>query len=1218
MEPNGVNGYVFISYSRRDTPFVKRLQADLKSRGIDYWIDRDGIRPGNANWERSIRDAIRSARAMIFVASPNFHGSDVIHGELGLAKSLGRVIYPIWAEGASWEDCVPIRMISAQYVDMRGGYYETGLVDLLAALGGDVEQVNLGYVEAPPAAPPVDMPTRNPYKGLRAFTEADTGDYFGRGKLVNTLAEMVSIRSAEDDNRLIAVIGPSGSGKSSVVMAGLLPKLKSGALPGSDRWIYLPPLLPEGDPIMGLMFALKAALPPSRRQEELRQELMAEDGLGLHRLATQLRRNPDDRVVVFIDQFEEVFTLVEDETLRNQFIHLLSMAATEPDSPVLVLLTLRADFYDRPMNYPLLGKLIESNNKSVLPMTLAELLEAISEPASLPDVRLMFEGELVVEIAFDLLDSREPGNKGTSLAGALPLLQFTLERLYLEREAHRLTTEAYTRMGGVMGAIGKHAEEVFATLDEAAQKTFPRVFYRLVNIDEHGTPTRRRSERTEATAGDAAAENLVTALVENRLLIADTGDVIEVAHEALLRSWERLARWIDATAEDIYWLQKVQAAAQEWDRMGRLDRQLWDYEDLYPVYAAIERLEVRLEPLVREFIHPQMDRLLDEFKTAPEYRQLSIVDRFDEIGEDAASALVVALAFAKGDEVRDRIDATLWKMPDAASRELIAVLGKKETNLRRAAADAVARLGIARAILALISNLRDASLNQKLPELKALAALADPAAIPALIASLKAERWEERRTAAEALGAIGVQDDIAVGALMKLLNDTRMEVRQAALISLGQIGTPKNAKQLIDKMRDNTLTPTDRQALVGALGRLSEVRTPVPLEEASRNRLKMMLMEASSAPEDEVRQAVAEAFGKLKDPTVIAQLSFMLRDTNAQVRETVAQTMGILGHSHGIRPLLDTLADKSPLVRCAAIRALQTFSDRGHVRQNLRRILFNDTDSRVRAEAASVLAAAGDSNSTDALMRRLKDKMVIVQHAVIEALGVLKAPGATDPLLNIVRTKKIWHLRYAAARSLGKIGITRARDGLIALSSEKDADAAFVSSVALTAFDYQDEATLKCLAEGLADPRPEVRAAAAEALGVLQHHPALSALMALLHDQDGEVRRAAAHALAEIGDTSVVKDLQALHDHPFQGVRQAAQIVLTTLEKLPAPVSPPREDQSAPSPNGAPAPQMDARDKTLPLRDMLPKTLIPPRPSVLSPSPSQSTSSAPDKPVSPE
>lgn len=1238
------NGYVFISYSRRDTLFVNRLRDDLEKRGIEYWIDRSGIRPGNVNWERTIRDAIREASAMIFVASPHFHGSDVIPGELALAKNLGRPIYPIWAEGAAWVECVPFDMISAQYVDMREGYYTTGLDDLLAALSGGEQQGGLAIVEMLRSAPPVGLQSRNPYKGLLPFTEADTHDYFGRTRLVNTLIEMISTRLptgiGEDDNRLIAVIGPSGSGKSSVVMAGLIPRLKAGALPGSDHWIYLPPLLPEGDPMMGLMIALKAVM-PSRRQDDLRQELNAPDGLGLYRLATQLRRNLDDRVVVFIDQFEEIFTLVDNEELREQFINQLVIAATEPDSPVIVLLTLRADFYDRPMNYPHLGKLIQHNNQSVLPMSLAELLEAIGEPARLPDVQLMFEGELVVEIAFDLLDSREPANKGTSLAGALPLLQFTLDRLYVQRQAYRLTVEAYTDMGGVTGAIGKHAEEVFTALDEAAQKSFARVFYRLVNINEHGTPTRRRGIRADVTMGEGAAERLVTALIDKRLLIADKGDVVEVAHEALLHKWERLDQWIKNTAEDIRSLQKVQAAAQEWVRMGRPDRQLWDYEDLHPVYAAIESLDIEITPVVREFIHPQTERLLEELKTAPEYRQLSIIDRFNEIvndaafrqdvaaRRDAAAALVAALAFAKGEGVRDGIDTILWKMPDDAARELIAVLGGRENNLRRAAADAVARLGVVVAIPALVNNLRDNTLTYKLPELKALTALADSAAIPALIQSLRAERWEERRQAAEGLGAIGIPDEVAVNALSRLVSDPRQEVRQAALHALGLIGTPQIVRQLIDLLRDPqrdanrepNLTAADYQALILTLGALSENRGRVVLDDVVRGRFKSVLIELSSATEDEIRYAVAEAFGKLKETSVIAQLSFMLRDDNTQVREAVAHTMGVIGHPHGMRPLLNTLSDKSPQVRGAAIRALNTFSGRTDVRQQLRRILSHDVDARVRSAAASVLAEAGDSNSADVLMRRLRDKTVMVQETAIEALGTLNATAAIDPLIDIVKNKRVWQLRHTAAQALAKLNHSRAREALIEIAAKHDIDAAFVAAVALTLFPYQSKRTLETLMEGLDDPRPEVRAAAAGALGNLKHQPAVLLMMARIGDQDGRVRSAAAHALGQIADPSVIVTLEGLTAHPFSGVRGAAQKALDVLATItitmPAesPKTPPEAPPvSSPSPsasNGETDAPKDPRDKTLPLRDMLPKTLIPPRPPVLSPKP-------PDKPSTPD
>jgi HEAT repeat protein len=723
---------------------------------------------------------------------------------------------------------------------------------------------------------------------------------------------------------------------------------------------------------------------------------------------------------------------------------------------------------------------------------------------------------------------------------------------------------AYAAMGRVTGAIGQHAEDVFVGLDEAAQKCFARVFYRLVNIDDQGTPTRRRCPRADATDGDPAAERLVSALIENRLLIAERDNIIEVAHEALLRSWGRLATWIETTADDIWWLQKVGAAAAEWERAERPERLLWDYEDLHLVYGAIERLGVAVEPLVAEFIRPQTDRLLAEFRTAPEYRQLSILDRLAEIGADAAGALVAGLAAAKGEAVRAGIDAILWTMPEAAARELIAVLGRRETNLRRAAADAAGRLGVVSTVPALVENLRDPALNNKQPELKALALLADaataPQVVPALIAMLRAERWEERALAADSLGALGALDGAgdlpalaAAGqALSKLVYDARGEVRQAAIRALGRVGAPTVVGLLLARLRDaqpNPQTAADREALIGALAAMGEVNGRNLLDESTRFRVRNALIEAASAPEDAVRAAAAEAFGKLRDNGVIAQLSFMLRDPeSARVRETAASTIGALEHTHGVRPLLNTLTDASPLVRTAAVRALGAFKGRDDIRAPLRALLFNDADARPRAEAALVLGAARDSNATDALTRALADKNITVQIAAIEALGMLKSVGATDSLVRIIKNKKVWGLRQAAATAIARIGTHQGRGSLVELAAGRDFDAALASAVALTILGHADESTIKALSEGLADPRPEVRRVAAEAFGALKHRPAAEDVLKLLRDPDADVRAAASEALGQIAELGVIPALRDLVGSPLLGVSRAASRALATLE----------------------------------------------------------------------
>src|SRR5262245_37887934 len=212
---------VFISYSRADRDFVTHLIADLQKGGIDVWIDRQGLRPGMPNWEHALREAIHASDAVLLVASPHSFQSQYVQGELSIAKDSGRPIYPVWAVGERWSDCVPMDLIKTQYVDMRADHYSAGVVEIVAALNGagiaSVQDVL--KQEAPPLPP--DFVPRNPYKGLRPFRQDDRGDFFGREALVKELLAALE-QAGTKNERLLAVVGPSGSGKSSVVMAGLL------------------------------------------------------------------------------------------------------------------------------------------------------------------------------------------------------------------------------------------------------------------------------------------------------------------------------------------------------------------------------------------------------------------------------------------------------------------------------------------------------------------------------------------------------------------------------------------------------------------------------------------------------------------------------------------------------------------------------------------------------------------------------------------------------------------------------------------------------------------------------------------------------------------------------------------------------------------------------------------------------------------------------------
>jgi formylglycine-generating enzyme required for sulfatase activity len=596
----GLDTPLFISYSRKDFAFVNRLRDDLKAHGIPYWIDQEGLSPGTPNWERAIKDAIRTGSAVLWIVTPASNDSEYVYSELAIAEMYKRHIYPVWADGDNWVDCVPMGKHRIQNVDMRGSSYAAGLEQLLAALG----KADSEYIVPPEETPEAPPEPRNPYKGLNAFTEDDVQDFFGREALVASLAERLQKQLAEDKARFLAVLGPSGAGKSSVVMAGLLPALKNkNAIPGSDGWRYMPTITPGAHPMEKLAGAF-ATLTSSADPTTVLTKLYT---LGIEYLNIVFDMLPAGRVVLYIDQFEELFTLAKDDGERQAFISLLSGAATEPNGKLIVLLSMRADFLDYPLNYPQLGPLFNAYNELVQPMSIPELRAAIQKPAQ--QSGLTFDDGLVADIVFALR------GQDKALAGALPLLQFTLERLYEERDSSTLTRDAYERMGEVSGAIGTRSEAVYQSLPEAAQDTLGQVFLPLVNIDEEtGEPTRRRAPLADVVA-DPDAKTLVDAFVDNGLLQRGReGErrYLEVTHEALLRSWYTLVTWIAEVRGDLHTLRELRKAATMWEANNHSRDFLWLGDRGQEAQAMIARLNPDLNETERAFARPEAEHLLDE------------------------------------------------------------------------------------------------------------------------------------------------------------------------------------------------------------------------------------------------------------------------------------------------------------------------------------------------------------------------------------------------------------------------------------------------------------------------------------------------------------------------------------------------------------------------------------------------------------------------------
>src|ERR671910_569826 len=402
-------------------------------------------------------------------------------------------------------------------------------------------------------AAPRRIEERNPYKGLRPFTEADARDFFGRGELTRRL--VTRLGEAGPGSRFLAVVGPSGSGKSSVVRAGLVPATRDGAL-GDPEDPFVAEMFPGEHPMDELEAALLriAVRPVSRLRERLYS-----GSRGLLE-AVDLVAPGEAEVVVVVDQFEEAFTLTTDERERELFLESLRVAAADSESRLRVVVTLRADFYDRPLVYPRFGELLAERTEAVPPLIPDELERAIRGPAERVGVRP--EPGLVAELIADV--AHQPG--------ALPLLQYALTELFERRDDDRLSLAAFQDVGGVTGALTARAEQIYEATDPTGQRATKQVFLRLVTLGEGRQDTRRRVTRSELDALEVEREAIDLVLDtfgRHRLLTFDREPstrepTVEIAHEALLSAWERLRMWIDDAREDLRQERGLARAAAEW------------------------------------------------------------------------------------------------------------------------------------------------------------------------------------------------------------------------------------------------------------------------------------------------------------------------------------------------------------------------------------------------------------------------------------------------------------------------------------------------------------------------------------------------------------------------------------------------------------------------------------------------------------------------------
>ena len=460
-----------------------------------------------------------------------------------------------------------------------------------------------------------------PYLGLDAFREDHRAVFFGRARLIGELIDKLQTV------RLLAVVGSSGSGKSSVVHAGLMPALRAGALPGSEAWSYFPSMVPGSNPLANL-----ARLPPPAAAVQIQHEVAryVQDADHLAQLIAARSSSPG---VLVIDQFEEAFTLCADDVTRRRFVENLIGLSRQSGAEHRIIITMRADFESNVARLEDFQPVFEQGLVRVMPLNARELREAIEAPAAL--IGLKFEEGVVEALLNDTLG--EPA--------ALPLLQFTLLRLWESRERNRVTWEAYRRL-----ALAKTADDFYNRLIPEERITVQRLLLKMVRPGAGLEVTSNRVPRVSLYYKAEARDRIDRALAKliKARLVRVSDEQVEVAHEALVRNWPRLVEWLEEDRAALRQRQRLTAAAEQWQRLDRDPAAVWRGKLLDEArhYADLTQLEMDFILVGRAA--DRAERQLEETRKQQELEYARQLAEVEKKRADEQTRLAVYLMGAVG------------------------------------------------------------------------------------------------------------------------------------------------------------------------------------------------------------------------------------------------------------------------------------------------------------------------------------------------------------------------------------------------------------------------------------------------------------------------------------------------------------------------------------------------------------------------------------------
>ncbi len=675
-------GSVFLSHAGEDNEAAKQLARELRTLGADVWLDAEKLRPGDL-WMEEIESAIGNAAALIvYVGRSGIQRWVDNEVRVALSKNARdrtfRLIPVLGPE--SNPDALPLFLRQFQWLDVRSTGVTAATAHAILSRATSESQRTL----------PILPPDRPPFRGLLAFDVEDGLLFHGRDREIQALLQGLRC------DPLLAVVGDSGGGKSSLVRAGLIPTLYRGRFHDGHNWSHswrIAVLRPGESPLVELAESMHQLDPPMAPFDRLR---FSSD------VAQLIRHNPDclhqavaaivprgTRSLLVVDQFEELFTIAKDSSERNLFVDALLEAAREhTEHPVHVVLVLRADFYSHCWEFPRLWQRLAVNQVAVRRMHRQQLRDAIEKPLAL--IGATAEPGLIDAILSDV--GEEPGN--------LPLLEHALLQLWERSNRCTLTHDAYREIGRLSGALKNYADQVYFGLPSDSHRSLARkIFMRLTQPGERTPDTRRRATKKELLSltqrGDDV-EAVLTSLITSRLVTASqisaqTGtyeSIVEVAHEALIREWPRMREWVNENRESLRVERRLLLAVEEWSsshcdpgmllrgaKLSEAEKWMEDHpHDLPPSASTFIEASIRL----REEEQRRDRQLLQAGLEARSRELASQSER--QLGVDLRTALSLAIQAGKSAETVEA-EGALWR---ALTMERLTAIFRHDTPVNHA------------------------------------------------------------------------------------------------------------------------------------------------------------------------------------------------------------------------------------------------------------------------------------------------------------------------------------------------------------------------------------------------------------------------------------------------------------------------------------------------------------------------------------------------------